>query len=578
LTQARELLSQGAVESLMDLARRRKQPRLWTMLAEHALEKLDLETAETAWAHARDWHGLQLVKRLRSFSGQPLWKQRFEAWCYLGQSAAAEAVVASADRLDLAVEMYIKLGDWGSVHRLVEQGLGDDVLATKTFNGLGDARVDAGRWQHAVGYYVAAKNSAQAFACFRHTGDVRGLDTLLDALPSGDPLLGDVGDVFARCGYGDKAVTAYLKLADVKRAIDCCVALHEWDIAVDLAQEYNFAQYHKILAGHAAQLRHRQQIFRAVELYQRALEHGEAAKLLLGVAKESATSAAGVHAPLRTKKLYVLAALEMEQAKRRALVADVGVSAGAGGGGGTTALGTGVPVANRATRLATRAGQTLAGSQQVGGRQHTTAAATQQTLAGLMKMDATDMSLREAGVGAWQGALAYHFWLLAHRGVYEGTDVTRGFEPAMYAALQAARYEDILGVKETSSVLVLTSYYAGYLGVCSRALTRLQLLEGLTEAEQQHYRDLAFALFTQQAPEDPPGSPRMEELASRDVLTGVCVASGEPLPTLSTKGETTVDATLVAKCKTCGFSSLKRYVVGRLACPLCHASWASSQV
>lgn len=40
----------------------------------------------------------------------------------------------------------------------------------------------------------------------------------------------------------DPAVTAYLKGGHVKKAIDCCIVLNEWDVAVDLAQEYDYAQ------------------------------------------------------------------------------------------------------------------------------------------------------------------------------------------------------------------------------------------------------------------------------------------------------------------------------------------------
>lgn len=38
--------------------------RLWQLLAEHALEKLDLAVAEKAFVHCGDYQGVQLVKRL----------------------------------------------------------------------------------------------------------------------------------------------------------------------------------------------------------------------------------------------------------------------------------------------------------------------------------------------------------------------------------------------------------------------------------------------------------------------------------------------------------------------------------
>lgn len=37
-------------------------PRLWRLLAEHALERIDLATAEKGFVHCRDMQGLQLVR------------------------------------------------------------------------------------------------------------------------------------------------------------------------------------------------------------------------------------------------------------------------------------------------------------------------------------------------------------------------------------------------------------------------------------------------------------------------------------------------------------------------------------
>ena len=40
-------------------------PRLWNLLAEAALEKLDFATAERAFVKTGDYNGVQLVKRLQ---------------------------------------------------------------------------------------------------------------------------------------------------------------------------------------------------------------------------------------------------------------------------------------------------------------------------------------------------------------------------------------------------------------------------------------------------------------------------------------------------------------------------------
>ena len=352
----------------------------------------------------------------------------------------SQALLVEMDRVDLALDLRVRLGDWFHVAKFLDSGFGDDALRTRAFNGLGEHYAERGAWRQAVRYFVMAKNSAQSLECFHRLDDFKGLESLIDALTEGDPLLlsesrvGGIacrhptltlastsivhflahhpsaplppsplppspptahpspplphplpfqvtanphpplplppalGDKLAAAGVCDAAVTAFLKAGQVKRAIDCCIALHEWDIAVDLAQEHDYGQAAQVLVRHASQLRARQQTFRAVDLYRRALEHLEAAKLLLEVAREAGERGAP---PLRMKKLHVLAALEVEAFKRRSLAAEVG---GAAAG-----------VTSRATRLATRAGQTMVGAGARGGN------ATQQTLAGLMKADASEV-------------------------------------------------------------------------------------------------------------------------------------------------------------------------------------------
>ena len=55
-------------------------PRLWSLLAEAALEKLDFATAERAFVHTGDYNGVQLVKRLNHLGDKS--KQRAEVAVY----------------------------------------------------------------------------------------------------------------------------------------------------------------------------------------------------------------------------------------------------------------------------------------------------------------------------------------------------------------------------------------------------------------------------------------------------------------------------------------------------------------
>ena len=71
-----------------------------------------------------------------------------------------------------------------------------------------------------------------------------------------------------------------------------------------------------MLTKYAAHLLATGQQLHAVELYRKAKQHAEAAKLLNKLAKAAGSSRIN---PLRAKKLYVIAAMEAERMRRKML-------------------------------------------------------------------------------------------------------------------------------------------------------------------------------------------------------------------------------------------------------------------
>ena len=137
------------------------------------------------------------------------------------------------------------------------------------------------------------------------------------------------------------------------------------------------------------------------------------------------------------KRLYVLAALEVDKFKKRTLEMNPMDAASTMMGGG-----------------ATRGGQ---------GATATMAANAAQTLAGLMTLEAASMADSKGIDSAWRGAEAYHFWLLAHRQLYAGN-----VDLAMRTALHLKEYEDILDPQEVYSFLALAAFYNKFYAQCSK--------------------------------------------------------------------------------------------------------------
>ncbi len=111
---------------------------------------------------------------------------------------------------------------------------------------------------------------------------------------------------------------AYLKAGKVKEAIDSCVLLNQWDKAVELAETHAFPQIEGLLSKYATYLLSSGEKgrFQAVELYRKANKSTDAAKLLSDIAYEVGKTKVN---PLRAKKLYVLAAVEVERFKAKSL-------------------------------------------------------------------------------------------------------------------------------------------------------------------------------------------------------------------------------------------------------------------
>ena len=433
-----------------------KHPRLWRILAESALEQLNFLIADKAFVHCADYQGIQFVKRLKLLNDRN--KQRAEVSAYFRRFDEAETIYLNMDCKDLAVELRTRLGDWFRVVQLIQSGAGDDALLSEAYNSIGDYYADRQKWVKAYKFYSKATNLQQMVNCAYILDDYAALEKLVKDIPRGSDFLKDVGEKFQSVGLCSEAVGAFLKADDPKAAIDCCVLLNQWDQAVELAEQHHFQQIEGLLTKYANHLLQKEKLFQAVELYRKANRHTEAAKLLVTLAQTASKSKVN---PLRVKKLYTMAAIEVDRFKARTL-------------------------------------------DQAGGTQ-------QSTMATLQSLLTHDMALTTGPAGSpsadnldnpWHGAEAFHFFLLAQRQLYGGA-----VELAMKTALRLAEYEDVLEPKEIVSLIALASFYNKYYGQCSRAFIKLEGLavgterDEITKEERDKYKQLALSIFIKHTPQ-----------------------------------------------------------------------------
>eukprot|EP00898_Chlorokybus_atmophyticus_P007515 jgi/Chlat1/7765/Chrsp66S07232 len=505
-------------------------PRLWRIIAEHALSLLEFSTAEKAY-------GIQLVKRVRSLSSSssslpsstphssdPLQQQRAEVAAYLGRFDDAEEELMSKGgsgsgraRPDLAAQMRARMGDWFAVDRILQQhGGGNHVLQSEARRRIADYYWDRHRWRQAAKFYSLALSSTtstdtstpshqhtqqqqqqQALLlrlaeCHYYDEDYESLRRLaIEDGTSDRVVLVSVAEKLTSVGLCEGAVEAYVRAGDVRAAVDACVLLNHWDRAVQLAEKHSFSQIEGLLSKYANYLIEKRKPLQAVELYRRANKHTDAAKLLTDIARDLAAQKAS---PLHIKKLYVLAGLQVEAFRKKTLDAQLtpdtftSTQAPASGSGG----------------FVTAYGPSRSGS--TGG--------AQATLDGLVAHERATAGNKFLE-GAWRGAEAYHLWMVAHRQLYAGDA-----DGAVAAALRLREYEDILDPVRhplacQQQVIPISP---GRYGQASRALVALESLPAPASSinslninnnagndRREAYAAVAMAVFTRHPPQDPKG-------------------------------------------------------------------------
>ncbi|OCT79015.1 WD repeat-containing protein 35 [Xenopus laevis] len=511
LRDSRALIEKVGIEDASQFIEDNPHPRLWRLLAEAALEKLDLPTAEQAFVRCKDYQGIEFVKRLGNLQSESM--KQAEIAAYFGRFVEAEKMYLDMDRRDLAIGLRIKLGDWFRVLQLLKHGSGDsdDSLLEQAYNAIGDYFADRQKWVNAVQYYVQGRNQERLAECYYMLEDYNGLEVLANSLPENHKLLPEIARMFVTVGMCEQTVAAFLKCNLPKAAVDACVHLNQWNKAVELAKNHNMKEIGSLLAKYASHLLEKNKTLDAIELYRKANHFLEAAKLMFKISEDEAKKRSK---PLRVKKLYVLAALLVEQYHEHMKTTQKG--------------------------------------KLKGKRTEATSA-----LASLLEEDSM-LSDNRIIDHAWRGAEAYHFFLLAQRQLYEGH-----LDAAMRTALHLRDYEDIIPAVEIYSLLALCACANRAFGTCSKAFIKLESLENLTAEQRQQYEDLALEIFTKHSPKDT-RKPDLESFPEGgEGKLPTCIASGRVITEYQ-----------FWMCNVCKHCVQDREIGNYSFCPLCHSSIA----
>lgn len=96
LRDSRDLLAKVGIEEATQFIEDNPHPRLWQLLAEAALQKMDFQTAEAAFVRCRDYQGIQFVKHIATLPNEDIRKAEVKA--YFKQFDDAEKIYLEIDR------------------------------------------------------------------------------------------------------------------------------------------------------------------------------------------------------------------------------------------------------------------------------------------------------------------------------------------------------------------------------------------------------------------------------------------------------------------------------------------------
>lgn len=516
-------------EELLKFVNENPSKKCWDIVARHCLYNLDFIGAEKCFLHLNDYMGLEFIKRIKNIDDDNL--KKAEVNQFYEDYDQAENEYSANDRKDLAIAMRFKLGQWDKVISLMQ-----DSGVVK------EDHIKASYSNHATQFFED-KDYDLAEENYKKAGDIQGLINVwfrteefdkaanyIDKIPDENEFLLTMGKMFETYGLCDEAVKCYLKFGDVKKAIDTCVLMNKWNLAVELAEKNNFFQIEGIINKFGSILMEKGKKMDLVELYRKAHRHSDAAKILINIAEDLKSLNAS---PITLKKIYTVAALEMESFKSRLIDAQI-------------------------TNITT---QTV---------QNTT------TLDTLITSDLSNVNDKTLN-NPWKGAEAYHFYMLCQTQLYE-----QKYPEALKTALRLALYEKELGAKEVYQLIALAGYLNHCYKECSKALSTLEQLPDLTKAQKQNFKDLAVGIFTKHEPRNKKeqfytcpkkncGS-KVSEFAIDCKVCGSnfspCVVSGQ---SIFAKG--------YYKCKRCKHKSLEVEVLKKAIrnCALCHLPLDLSQ-
>jgi WD repeat-containing protein 35 len=446
------------LKEAFDYATSHPTTKFFSSLKKKALDKMDFDTAQKTMLQTGDFEGLEFLKNVKNIEDDEL--KKAEILQYNSNYDEASNKYNKMNRGDLNLAMQMKLGKWDKVTDIMSKNNANskDENLKIAYNNYADELMEKKDYDKAEENYEKAGNIQGLTNVYFAKEDYNKAADMLEVIPEEDEFLEEIGDKFRGIGMCDEAVKAYIKHGNINKAMETYVANNKWGEAIELSRKNDFINMEQLTSKFSSEFIKSGRKLDLVELYRKANMTNEVNKYLIEIANDMRKIRLG---PLIIKKIYVLAALELERYKSQ--ISDSQI--------------------NTDDHL-----------------HHTNSDELKNKEKNEKKKINNKYSSKEIDriiFNNWRGAEAFHYYMLCQVQLYN-----KKFKEACKTVMRLTLYEKEIGTEEVYQLIALCSYLNKCFKICSYALCILQNCESINMYRRLKYKDLAESIFLKYGPKN----------------------------------------------------------------------------
>ena len=533
LKEFNELLENSQITDLkpaLEYASKKPCNTFYSKIAKKALEKLDFDSAQTAMLQTGDLEGLQFLNKIKNIEDDEL--KKAEILEFNNNYDEASNKYKNMGRNDLNLAMNIKLGKWDKVTDMMSKNDEKDENLKIAYNNYADELFEKKDYDKAEEYYKKSGNLHGLVNTYFAKEEYNKASDMIDIIPKEDEFLEKMGDKFKGLGMCEEAVKAYSKRGNLKKAMETYIENNKWGEAVELSRENDFYNMEQLTNKFGNEFIKNGRKLDLVELFNKANMKLKVNKYLSEIAYDMRKLRAN---PLIIKKIYVLAALELENYKKR--ISDSQIN-----------------------------------NEEHQDNNNDIKIKNKDNENKIINNKYTTKDIDKILFNSWKGAEAFHYYMLCQHQLYN-----RKFKEACKTSIRLTLYEKELGSEDVYRLIALCSYLNKSFNICSNALSTLEKLNTIDKFRQKKYEELAKSIFVKYEPKNVdekffkcPNNECKQPVSEYDIY---CKNCGMNFNGCVLTGGSILDHHYF-KCKQCHHrtkkSEVKKSTIAN--CPLCHCS------